>query len=72
MYLLEYIKYKIDIFFVRRFCRNIVKNDVRRNNKIILYYGQLIKEARKEFSEDNKPTVDLFLKETLDKALEKF
>lgn len=41
-------------------------HDVRITN----YFKVLVKEARAEFYEDNKPTLDSFLREQFEKALE--
>lgn len=38
--------------------------------KITKYFGTMIQEARKEFNEDNKPTLDHFLKECFNDALD--
>lgn len=47
----------------------VLQGDHRR--RIIEFYGILINAARKEFTEDNKPTLDGFLEECHKEALDK-
>ncbi len=39
-------------------------------NRIVEFYSILVSAARKEFTEDNKPTLDGFLEECHQEALE--
>lgn len=53
-------------------CKRAARQGFYHEYNIIYLYGQIVKAARKEFSEDNKYTLDSFLKECHDKALERF
>lgn len=51
----------------------LLKRIVRQGNhrrRIIDFYRLLVFAARREFTEDNKPTLDGFLKDCNDEALE--
>jgi len=49
--------------------RIVIQGNHRR--RIIEFYGILIDEARKEFIEDNKPTLDNFLRECHQESLDR-
>lgn len=48
--------------------KTVIQGDHR--YKIVQFYKVLIKEAREEFTEDNKTTLDNFLRECHEEALE--
>jgi hypothetical protein len=60
-------------YFQKRLLRWIAKKIVIQSHchkdNIIAYYEILVEAARKQFNEDNKPTLDCFLVECHQKAL---
>ena len=57
--------YKI---ILRYICRRIVLQGPYHRQRITEYYKIIRKAAESEFTEDNKPTLDHFLKECFDEA----
>ena len=59
--------------FKERFVRNYIEEQVRQGDhedRIAALYKMIYDAARKEFNEDNKPTLDAFLTELFQKSLE--
>jgi hypothetical protein len=61
---------KIEKWFLKRIAKKVVIQG-NHKNEIIKFYGFLIKTARNEFTEDNKYSLDSFLKECHLEALNK-
>lgn len=53
---------------LRYVCERIVLQGPCHRQLIIEYYKTIREAAEKEFTEDNKPTIDYFLKECFDEA----
>jgi len=60
---------KFEKWFVKRVFAKEVTQGYDHNMRIIHLYRMINKAAKKEFVEDNKPTLDAFLKEQFEKAL---
>lgn len=50
-------------FLLRRICRSLVRQSWLHKSRIIEYYRIMREAARAEFTEDNDPTLDAFLRE---------
>jgi len=61
---------KIKSWILSKICDKLVEQGPNHEGLIIQYYKIMVKEARKEFREDNKPTLDGFLRECFEKSLE--
>ncbi len=57
-------------YILKRIAASVVKQGWHRK-RIIEFYHILIEAARKEFTEDNEPTLDSFLTECHQEALNK-
>jgi hypothetical protein len=53
---------RFTLFLLRSICRKLVKQGPHRE-RITAYYQVMREAAELEFTEDNKPTLDAFLKE---------
>lgn len=65
------MKHRFYVWILKKIIRDVVSQG-RQDEKIIAFHGHLITAARDEYTEDTKPTLDDFLKEMHDKALEIF
>ena len=50
-------------WFLKRLCKKLVIQGPAHRRNIIEYYSIMQEAAKKEFYEDNKPTLDSFLEE---------
>ena len=56
-------------FLLRRICRGLVKQAHLHKRRITAYYRIMREAARAEFTEDNDPTLDAFLRECFEDAI---
>jgi len=62
---------RFQLWLLRKIARRaVIQGDHKRN--IALFYGILAEAAKKEFTEDNKPTLSAFLADCNDQALSLF
>lgn len=61
---------KLHRWLLKRIAKEVVIQGDHQHN-ITEYYGILVDAARIEFSEDNKPTLDYFLKECHEESLKR-
>ena len=61
---------KFEMWFLKRVIRKQVIQSEHHDRRITNLYTMIVDAARKEFYEDNKPTLDDFLKELHQKALD--
>jgi len=59
----------IEHFFINRYLKKLVKQGYNHNERITNHLELLAWNARKEFREDNKPTIDALLRDCLEDAL---
>ena len=62
---------KLQLWFLKKTADQLVIQGFHHRQRIIKYFSILVNAARNEFTEDNKPTLDCFLKECLQEALDK-
>lgn len=53
----------LDVLILKNICKRIVKQGYLHQARITAYYKIMREAAEKEFTEDNKPTLDAFLQE---------
>lgn len=53
----------LDVLVLKNICKRIVKQGPLHQARITAYYKIMREAAEKEFTEDNKPTLDAFLQE---------
>jgi hypothetical protein len=53
----------LDVLILKNICKRIVKQGPLHQARITAYYKIMREAAEKEFTEDNKPTLDAFLQE---------
>jgi len=61
---------KIKSWILSKICDRLVEQGPNHKGLITQYYKIMAKEARKEFREDNKLSLDSFLRECFEKSLE--
>lgn len=61
---------KFQIWLLTFIAKKLVKQSFYHKSNITAYYGIIIKESRKQFDEDNRPTLNSFLEECHTRALE--
>ncbi len=59
---------KLQVWLLKKIVKQVVIQGYHKR-RIIEFYGILVDAARNEFTEDNKPTLDCFLKECHQEAL---
>ena len=62
--------YPIYIWLLKKICKQIVKQSNAHRSNIVQYFRIMSEATEKEFTEDNKPTHDAFLRECLEEALQ--
>jgi len=55
---------------LKNLCDSLVRQGPNHESNIIGYFTKMVHATRKEFTEDNKPVLDIFLRECFEKALE--
>ena len=60
---------RFEKWLLRKLCNRLVIQGPQHKEFITDYYRVMAEEARKEFNEDNKPTLDCFLTECHSNAL---
>ena len=60
---------KLELWFIKRIIKRQVLQGAHRR-RIFNLYAMIVDAARDEFKEDNKPTLDSFLKEIHQEALD--
>lgn len=60
------------MWILKGILRDVVRQDYDHKEKITALYGCIVASARKEFTEDNKGTLDNFLHECFEESLEKY
>jgi hypothetical protein len=53
----------LDVLILKNICKRIVKQGPLHQARITAYYKIMREAAEKDFTEDNKPTLDAFLQE---------
>lgn len=62
---------KFQKWLLRKIAKKIVQGGNHKDN-LTEYYGIIVKESRKQFSEDSLPMLKYFLEECHNNALEKY
>ncbi len=54
---------RFQIYILTWIANKIVIQSSEHRSNVIIYYSVIVKAARRQFTEDNKPTLDAFLTE---------
>ncbi len=67
---MSYVMNRIEEFFLRRLCRRLVAQGPTHKDNVTRYYRIMTEAAEKEFTEDSRFTLNLFLMECHNDSLQ--